>query len=74
MKVVSLENAHQLDLTIGQSASIDLLVEELPDSVLFASDCASSAASVSSASSLGCGSFSSAGSFSSMGSVTSSGG
>ena len=74
MKLVNIDKTHQFDVSIGQSSSVDLLVEELPESVLFASDCASSGSSFSTASSLGCGSFSTASSFSSMGSVASSGG
>ena len=70
--------AHPFDLVIDAPSyspgSVELTVEELPESLHFASDCASSGSSLSTASSLGCGSFSTAGSLATMGSVTSSGG
>ncbi|WP_147199370.1 hypothetical protein [Pantoea sp. CCBC3-3-1] len=69
---------HRFDITLDapsvQFGGIDLLVEELPETLYFASDCASTAASVSTASTAGCGSIASAGSIGTMGSITSSGG
>ena len=71
-------DSHPFDLVIDVpnhgAGAIELAVEELPESLHFASDCASSGGSLSTASSIGCGSFSTASCISSMGSIVSSGG
>jgi len=62
---------HPFDMPL-KGEGVNFLIEELPQSTQFASDCMSSASSLASAGTLaGC--FSSIGSFSSMGSVTSCG-
>lgn len=70
--------SHRLDITLHSPSApfdgINLLVQELPETLYFASDCASTAASISIASTAGCGSIASAGSIGTMRSIPSSGG
>lgn len=71
-----LRSAHPFDLELETSignGSIELSVEELPQSLHFASDCASSVGSASTAGGCVGGSVSSAASVGSMGSIVSSG-
>ncbi len=70
--------SHRFDIVLDspavQSGGIDLLVEELPETLHFASDCASTGSSVSTASTAGCGCIATASCIGTMGSITSSGG
>lgn len=70
--------SHRLDITLHSlSAPFDgsnLLVQELLETLYFASDCASTAARISIVSTAGCGIIASAGSIGTMRSIPSSGG
>ncbi len=57
---------HPLDLDLSEESELDLFVEELPEQVLFASDCLGTASTFSTKGCLG--------SFSSVGSIISTGG
>lgn len=69
--------SHRFDIVLDSpsmpSDGIDLLVEELPETLHFASDCASTGSSVSTASTAGCGCIATASCIGTMGSITSSG-